>query len=180
MASGLFSAAFLALDAGSIALTGMPGPPAIRSSLTSRAAITSLWPRWQEPAFAVFKEALATARVPTTKTAWLTRHQRAGTLNRAHGRTCSRAVRRREGGTSRRHFALSDSASCRAQPSDTYKSDYLPRITLARDGRIGSTREPLPRSTNRETAQVAPRKWLSSWPLLTRRNIDNKLSMRTL
>jgi hypothetical protein len=104
-ALGLFSPAFLALDGGSISLTGMPGPPVRRSFLTSRAAITSLGPRWQEPPFAVFKEASATARVPTAKAAWLTRCQRAGTLNRAHGRACSRAVRRREGGTSRRYFA---------------------------------------------------------------------------
>jgi hypothetical protein len=80
MAFGLFSSAFLALDGGSISLTGMPGPPACRSFLTSRAAITSLGPRWQKPAFAVFKEASATARVPTAKAVWLTRRQRAGTL----------------------------------------------------------------------------------------------------
>lgn len=102
---GLLSSAFLALDGGSISLTGMPGPPVRRSFLTSRAAITSLGPRWQEPAFAAFKEAPAAARVPTAKAAWLTQCQRAGTLDRAHGRACSRAVRRREGGTSRRYFA---------------------------------------------------------------------------
>ena len=105
MASGLFSAAFLALDGGSIGLTGMPGPPALRGFSTSRAAITSLGPGRQEPAFATFKQAPATARVPTAKAAWLTRHQRAGTLKWAHGRDSSRAVRRREGGTSRRYFA---------------------------------------------------------------------------
>jgi hypothetical protein len=105
MASGLFSATFLALDGSSVGLTGMPGPPALGGFLTSRAAITSLRPRWQEPAFAVFKEAPATARVPTAKVVPLTRHQRAGTLNTAHGRACSRAVRRREGGTSRRYLA---------------------------------------------------------------------------
>jgi len=104
-ALGLFSAAFLAVDGGSISLTGMPGPPVLRSFSTSRAAITSLGPGRQEPAFAVFKEAPATARVPTTKVVRLTRHEREGTLNTAHGRACSRAVRRREGGTSRRHFA---------------------------------------------------------------------------
>jgi hypothetical protein len=105
MALGLLSSAFLAVDGGSISLTGMPGPPVRRSFLTSWAAITSLGPRWQEPAFAAFKEAPTAARVPTAKAAWLTRRQRAGTLNRAHGRACSRAVRRREGGTSRRYFA---------------------------------------------------------------------------
>lgn len=79
-ALGLFSSAFLTLEGGSISLTGMPGPPVRRRFLTSRAAITSLGPRWQEPAFAVFQEAPATARVPTARAAWLTRGQRAGTL----------------------------------------------------------------------------------------------------
>jgi hypothetical protein len=122
MALGLFSSAFLALDGGSISLTGMPGPPVRRSFLTSRAAITSLGPRWQEPAFAVFQEAPATARVPTAKAAWLTRCQRAGTLNRAHGRACSRAVRRREGGTSRRYFAPTTwTPLVQAPAADTYQ-----------------------------------------------------------
>jgi hypothetical protein len=105
MASSLFSAAFFALDGGSISLTGMPGPPLLRRFSTSRAAITSLRPGWQEPALAAFKEAAATARVPTATTGWLTWRQRAGTLKWAHGRVSSRAVRRREGGTSRRYFA---------------------------------------------------------------------------
>ena len=105
MASGLFSASFLALDGSSISLTGVPGPPVLGGFSTSRAAITSLGPRRQEPAFAIFKQAPATARVPTATAAWLTRRQCAGTLKSAHGRTSSRAVRRREGGTSRRYLA---------------------------------------------------------------------------
>jgi hypothetical protein len=105
MASGLFSTAFLALDGRSISLAGMPGPPALCGFPTSRAAITSLGPRGQEPAFAILKQASATARVPTARAARLTRRQRAGTLKWAHGRVSSRAVRRREGGASRRHFA---------------------------------------------------------------------------
>ena len=84
-ALGLFSSAFLALEGGSISLTGMPGPPVRRSFLTSRAAITSLGPRWQEPAFAVFQEAPATARVPTARAAWLTRRQARGHSNRPTG-----------------------------------------------------------------------------------------------
>jgi hypothetical protein len=104
MASGLFSAAFLALGGGSISLTGMPGPPATGGFSTSRAAITSLGPGRQEPAFAIFKQAPATARVPA-KITWLTRRQRTATLKQAHGRVSSRAVRRREGGTSPRHSA---------------------------------------------------------------------------
>jgi hypothetical protein len=105
MASSLFSAAFLALDGSSVSLTGVPGPPTLRGFPTGMAAITSLRPSGQEPAFAIFKEASATARVPTMDAAWLTRRQRAGTLKWAHGRVSSRAVRRREGGTSRRYFA---------------------------------------------------------------------------
>ena len=85
-ASGLFPAAFLASVGGSISLSGMPRPPVLRRFPTSRTAITSLGPRWQEPVFAAFKEAPATARVPTTKGVRLTRHQRAGTLDTAHGR----------------------------------------------------------------------------------------------
>jgi hypothetical protein len=45
------------------------------------------------------------ARMPTAKAVGLTRHQRAGKLDKAHGRYCSRAVRRREGDTSRRYLA---------------------------------------------------------------------------
>jgi len=145
----------------------MPDSPALCGNLASCAAITSLGPRGQKPAFTTFEQAPAATGVPTVGAGWLTGQQRVGKLETAHGRDSSRAVRRREGGTSRRHLALNDSASRRAQPSDTYKSDYLPCITLARDGRMGSTREPLSRSTNHQMAHVAPRKWLSSWPLLT-------------
>ena len=79
MASGLFSAAFHALSGGSISLTGTPGPPTLGGFSTSRAAITSLWPRWHEPAFAIFKQAPATARMPTATVASLTRRQRGHT-----------------------------------------------------------------------------------------------------
>ena len=51
MAFGLLSASFLALESGPVALTGMPASPVLRSFLASRAAVTSLGPRWQEPAF---------------------------------------------------------------------------------------------------------------------------------
>ncbi len=53
--SGLFSAAFLALGGSSIRLAGAPGPPVLGGFSTSWAAITSLGPSWQEPAFAAFK-----------------------------------------------------------------------------------------------------------------------------
>src|SRR5271166_5176439 len=119
----------------------MPDSPALCGNLASCAAITSLGPRGQKPAFTTFEQAPAATGVPTAGAGWLTGQQRVGKLETAHGRYCSRAVRRREGGTSRRHLALNDSASCRAQPSDTNQSDYLPCITLARDGRIGGARD---------------------------------------
>jgi hypothetical protein len=104
-ASGLLSASFLALNGGPVALTGIPVPPAPRGSLASRAAVTSLGPRGQKPAFTTFKQTAMAARVPTAKAVGLTQHQRAGKLDKAHGRDCSRAVRRREGDTSRRYLA---------------------------------------------------------------------------
>ena len=157
MASGLFSAAFLALDGGSISLTGMPGPPVLCGFLTSRAAITSLGPSGQEPAFAIFKQASATARVPTAKAAWLTRRQRAGTLKWAHGRASSRAVRRREGSTSRRYFAPTAwTPLVQAPAADTCQLTCS--ISHVRgDGGARSERRPMPRSTDRGMAQLALR-----------------------
>ena len=43
----------------------------------------------------------------------------------AHGRYCSRAVRRREGGTSRRHFAPTRLCPS-SEPSGTHMSAYWP------------------------------------------------------
>jgi len=54
-ALGLLSASFLALDGGPVAFSGIPGPPVLRGFLTSRAAVTNLGPRRQEPAFTIFK-----------------------------------------------------------------------------------------------------------------------------
>ena len=78
-ASGLLPAAFLACLGGAINLTGTPRPPALGGFSTSGTAITSLRPRRHEPAFAIFKQAPAAARVPTAKAAWLTRRQRGDT-----------------------------------------------------------------------------------------------------
>ena len=139
MASSLLSAAFLALGGGSISLTGMPGPPAFRGCSTCRAAIASLGPGRQEPAFAIFQQAPAAARVPTVKTDWLTWRQCAGTLKWAHGRTSSRAVRRREGGTSRRHFAPTAWDAARPGPGGRHVPAYLQGFTSARG--VGAGRE---------------------------------------
>jgi hypothetical protein len=106
IASALLSPAFLALFAGSIDLVGMPNLPASCSNLAVCAAITSLGKAGQKPAFTTFEQAPVATGVPTAGTGWLTVQQSVGKLESAHGRYCSRAVRRREGGTSRRHFAL--------------------------------------------------------------------------
>jgi hypothetical protein len=105
IAPGLVPAVLLALGGGSVALTGMPSPPASGSALTGRATVPRLGPLGQEPAFTALEQALAAAGVPPAKTGWLTARQCEGKLRMAHGRTCSRAVRRREGDISRRHFA---------------------------------------------------------------------------
>ena len=125
---------------------------------TSRTAVTSLWPRRQEPAFAILKQAPATARVPTANAAWLTRRQRAGKLKWAHGRVSSRAVRRREGGTSRRHFAADDVDAARPGSGGRYMPAYLQHFTRASGCTdMSSEGRPVPRSTNRGMAQVALR-----------------------
>ena len=167
MASGLLSAAFLALDGSSVSLAGVPGPPMPGGFSTSRATVTSLGPRRQEPAFAIFKQAPATARVPTAKAAWLTRRQRAGTLKWAHGRTSSRAVRRREGGTSRRHFAPTTWTPLVQAPAADTCQLTCSISHMRQDARACRKGRPMPRSTDRGMAQLALRQWLSSWPLLT-------------
>ncbi len=156
-ASGLFSAAFLASLGGSISLTGMPRPPVLGGFSTSGAAIASLWPRRHEPAFTIFKQAPATARVPTTTPAWLTRRQRAGTLKWAHGRTSSRAVRRREGGTSRRHFAPTTwTPLVQARALNTCQLTCS-ISTVRGDAATWCEGRPMPRSSDRGMAQVALR-----------------------
>jgi hypothetical protein len=157
MASSLLSAAFFALGGGSISLTGMPGPPAIRGSSTCRAAIASLGPGRQEPAFASFKQAPAAARVPTAKTGWLTWRQRAGTLKWAHGRTSSRAVRRREGGTSRRHFAPTAGTTLVQNLAVDTCQLTCGTSQVRGDVVAWSQGRPRPRSTDRGLAQLALR-----------------------
>lgn len=102
---GLIATMLLAVGGGSVALTGMPASPASCGFLAVRATVTCLWLVGQEPAFTALEQATARARVPAAGAESLTRRQRDGKLRTAHGRDCSRAVRRRGGGTSRRHFA---------------------------------------------------------------------------
>ena len=109
IALGLVPAALFALGGGPVALTGMPAPPAPGGVLAGRATVACLGPLGQEPGFTAFEQATAASRVPTARAGqgagWLTLRQGEERLSMAHGRNCSRAVRRREGDTSRRHFA---------------------------------------------------------------------------
>ena len=85
-------------------LTGLPTAPPSCGVLAGGATVTRSRPARQEPAFTPLEQAAA-AGVPTVRVGWLTRQQGPGKLETAHGRSCSRAVRRRERGTSRRPFA---------------------------------------------------------------------------
>ena len=105
IASALISAALFAVVASSIELVGKPDSPVLCAKLASCAAITSLGPSGQKPAFTTFEQAPAATGMPAAGAGWLTGQQRVGKLETAHGRYCSRAVRRREGGTSRRYLA---------------------------------------------------------------------------
>ncbi len=105
MASGLVTAALLAVGGVAIALTGPPAAPPPCGVLAGGATVTGLRPARPEPALAPLEQAAAAIGVPTVRVGRLTRPQGAGRLETAHGRSCSRAVRRREGGTSRRPFA---------------------------------------------------------------------------
>jgi hypothetical protein len=134
IASVLVSTAFLALVAGPVALVGIPDLPGSCGFLASFAAITSLGPAGQEPAFTTFEQASAATRVPTAGAGWLTGQQRVGKLETAHGRYSSRAVRRREGGTSRRHFALMTRSRVERNQATrtsqiTCSTSRLPRVT---------------------------------------------------
>jgi hypothetical protein len=117
IASGLIAAALPAVGSGSVMLSGMPASPAPCSLLAVRAAITCLRLAGQVPTFAAFEEATATAGVPGAGAEWLTRRQCQRKLRMAHGRDHSRVVRRRGGGTSRRHFAPLSSSSSVGDPS---------------------------------------------------------------
>ena len=143
VASGLVAAALLAVGGGPVALTGTP---AVCGVLAGGATVTCLGPSGQEPALTSLEQAPAAGGARDARRAQsgrLTRGQRPGRLKVAHGRYCSRAVRRREGGTSRRHFA-----------PDAWGR---PPSTIARHTSASVT----------GIAQRTLRKWLSSWPLLT-------------
>ena len=109
IASRLVAPALFPASGGPVMLSGTPAPPSLRSVLASRTTEPSLGLIGQEPAFTPFEQATAAARVPAARAdqeaRWLTLGRDGRKLRMAHGRYCSRAVKRREGGASRRHFA---------------------------------------------------------------------------
>jgi hypothetical protein len=156
MASGLVAAVLLAVGGGPVALTGQPPPPAASGVLADRATVARLGSTRQEPAFTSFEQAAAAAGMPTARTGWLTRHQRARKLRMAHGRELlpsgqaagswllpAATLRRRIDG--------------RRQPNGAFPSDYVQRLMLAKQAGREPRREPKPRSTDRRMPQVALR-----------------------
>ena len=170
VASGLVAATLLAAGRGPVALRGTPAPPAAGGGLTGGAAVTRLGASRQEPAFTALEQAPPAAGVPATGGARqgerLTRRGGAARLKLAHGRDCSRTVRRRGGGTSRRHFALPPSTERTAIPQHTPLSVHAVDH-LCQEPRAAGETKPKPRSTGRRMAQLALRKWLCLWLLLT-------------
>jgi hypothetical protein len=152
IASRLVAAALFPVGGRPVALSGTPAPPALGRVLAGRTTEPSLGPMGQEPAFTPFEQATAAAGVPAARAGqgagWLTLGRDERRLRMAHGRDCSRAVRRREGGTSRRHFAptrwwspVGNSAARTSQP--TWSDSEVPcpggperRESQSRDRRI--------------------------------------------
>ena len=157
IASGLIAAALPAVGSGSVVLSGMPASPAPCSLLAVRAAITCLRLAGQVPTFAAFEEATATAGVPGAGTEWLTRRQCQRKLRMAHGRDHSRVVRRRGGGTSRRHFAPLSSSSSVGDPSAHTSQRTCNGLVVPKVNWMWDEREPKPRSTDRGMDQLALR-----------------------
>jgi len=165
-APSLVAAVELAVGSGPIPLSGEPAAPAASGVLTGWATVAGLGSPGQEPAFTSLEQAAAAGGMPAVRTGGLTRHQGVGRLGTAHGRACSRAVRRRGGGASRRHSAptagmarVGDRAARTRQIS--CRDSCLPR--REREGASQSRDQPIA-----ALAQLAPRKWLAVRPLLTR------------
>jgi hypothetical protein len=171
VASGLFAAAFFAVGGGPVVLCGMPATPVASVALAGGAAVSCLGVSWQEPAFTALEQAPPAAKVPVAggvgQDGRLTRGWCERRLNLAHGRACSREVRRRGGDTSRRPFAALASepiAGDRATRSGQRTRSHLQR---PRSGWSGGRTEPKPRSTDRGVGQLALRERVSARPLLT-------------
>jgi len=86
MPSGLFTAVFLAIERGPVALTCKPDAPDSRRFSALGAAVAFPGLARREPAFAPFEKTAAAAGVPTARAERLTRHQGFTKLGSAHGR----------------------------------------------------------------------------------------------
>lgn len=170
IASGLVAAALLAMGGGPVPLRGVPAPPALRGPSAGEATVAGLGPTRQEPAFTPFEQAAPAARmaaVTAGRTAErLTPRRRAARLSQAHGRDDSRALRRRGGDAPRRPLAPTGD-----QPDVSDRAPHPAQGTGAGSGvpcPHGRDRnEPKLRSASRAVAQLALRKWPTSWPRLT-------------
>jgi hypothetical protein len=100
--SGLVASSSSAMAGGAVSPRGQPAAPAASGGLTGGATVAGLGPARQEPALTSLEQAAAAAGMPATGSGRLTRDQGVGRLGTAHGRRCSRVVRRRGGDTSRR------------------------------------------------------------------------------
>lgn len=172
VASGLITAACLTVGGGPVALRGVPPPPAAGGVPAGGAAVPCLGPPGQEPALAALEQAAAAAGVPTPRARRqgqrLTHGRWGWRLSLAHGRDCSRAVRRRGGDAPRRQLV----APTRTNLSSAIQR-HAPGNVLGPGRRCHKETgrekgEPKPRSANRGVAQPALREWLTSWPRATR------------
>src|SRR5208337_2050938 len=164
MTFALLPSPLLASGSGPVDLTGLPELPASCGILTSRAAVTSLGPARQKPAFAVLEQAPAAAGVPTARAGRLTGQQSAGKLGATQGR-CFLPNGQAAG---RLHFppplCADDLGACHPR---SQRLTHVSLLAVSQTCQGQTQRGPSPRSTDHGMAQVGPRKWLSPWPLLT-------------
>src|SRR5208337_2141374 len=182
MTFALLPSPLLASGSGPVDLTGLPELPASCGILTSRAAVTSLGPAQQKPAFAVLEQAPAAAGVPTARAGRLTGQESAGKLGPTQGR-CFLPNGQAAG---RLHFppplCADDLGACHPR---SQRLTHVSLLAVSQTFQGQTQRGPSPRSTDHGMAQVGPRKWLSPWPLLTHlhnphiRRIDFRVSKIT-
>ena len=165
IAPGLVAAALSAVGRGPVALRGMPPPPAAGGVPAGGAAVPGLGLLGQEPTLAALEQAAAAAGVPAPparRQGQPLTHGRGGwRLNLAHGRDCSRAVRRRGGDAPRRQLVAPTRTELSSAIERHAQGNVLDpgRRCHVETGR--GRRGPKPRSADRGVAQPALREWLS-------------------
>jgi hypothetical protein len=171
VASGLVTAALLAVGGGPVALRGVPPPPAAGGVPAGGTAVPCLGPPGQEPALAALEQAAAAAGVPAPparrRCQQLTHGRWGWRLHLAHGRVCSRAVRRRGGDAPRRQLVAPTRTELSSAIERHAQSNVLGPGQRCHVETGRGRREPKPRSANRGVAQPALREWLTPWPRAT-------------